>query len=68
MAGIKAYEASAFQRLQRFQAACVHVRFFAVASRRAMVAAAMHVSMSALIDGLVSTKIDGFPVACSRSL
>jgi hypothetical protein len=25
-------------------------------------------SMSALIDGLMSTKIDGFPVSCCRSL
>ena len=37
--GITSYEASAFLRLRSFQAASVQGRFFALASRRAMVAA-----------------------------
>jgi hypothetical protein len=57
--GIRAYEAPAFQRMQRFQAACVHVRFLALASLRGMVAAAMRTRFDQFGKQMVRDALEG---------
>ena len=57
--GIKADEASALQRVQRFHVACVHVRFFALASRRAKVAAVTRTRFDRAGKELVREALEG---------
>jgi hypothetical protein len=53
------YEASAFQRFQRFEAARVHVRFFALASPRAMVAAVTRTPFDRFGKQMVRDALEG---------